>query len=115
MSRLTGYGPHEITTDGDYDIACIVVDGNRPTLDTISLDWGTFDGDVTFKTRKRGSDADFEVQSYVESDGSVAVAALSGPTDKTVQIDVTGKDLRITTNGRSMGTLLVEHDVATDP
>jgi hypothetical protein len=101
---LYGYGPHSITSDDDYDLKCVGTE-TRPQLLTIGLEFGTYDGNVTVKTRKQGSSESWKTQAYAKDDFSTSAAAVTANQD--LQIDVTGKDVRLTTAGRSTGTLTV--------
>ena len=103
-TSLYGYGPHSITTNDDYDLKAVGAE-TRPQLLTIGLEYGTYDGNVILKTRRQGSSDTFITQAYAKPDATVATAALTANTN--VQLDVTGKDVRLTTAGRTTGTLTV--------
>jgi hypothetical protein len=111
-TTLNGYGPHLITTNDDFPLAAVRVDSARPVLLTITLIFGTFDGTVTIKSRGRDSAGTFSTQAYVKPDGSVASAAITA--DTTVQIDVSGKEIELTTASRTTGTLTVRLGLTTD-
>ena len=97
MTRLYGYGPHTVAANDDYDIACVGAE-TRPQLLTIGLHFGTSPASVAITSRAHGGADAFVSQAYIKPDGTTATAALSG-TDTHVQIDCTGKDIRLTTTG----------------
>lgn len=103
-TSLFGYGPFAIITNDDFDLKAVGSE-TRPQLLTLGLEFGTFDGTVTVKTRRQGSSDTFVTQSYVKPDLTGAATAISANT--VVQVDATGKDVRITTAARSTGTLTV--------
>jgi hypothetical protein len=111
-TSLTGYGPFSITTNDDFDLKALGIDGSKAVLLTIGLKFGTFDGNVTIKSRRRNSSDSFVTQSYVRPDGSVVSTALAA--DTVVQVDATGKDIRLTTASSSTGTLTAGIDVVND-
>lgn len=102
-TTLYGLGPHSITTNDDFDLAAGAGEPGHDTDVTLHLEFGTFDGNVTVKSRGRGSGGTFVTQSYVKPDETVAAAALAATT--VVRVKTTGKNLRLTTAARTTGTL----------
>jgi len=103
--------PHSITTNDDYDVACVRVD-NISALLTIGLEIaGGYDGNITVKSRRRGSNDSFVNQSYVKPDGSLGTTTINAST--VIQIDATGKEIRLTTAARTVGTATAGFDVTT--
>lgn len=109
-TKLYGYGEHAIATNDDFDIQCIRLDEPRAGLLTVGLTFNGFDGNFTLKSRRRGSSQAFKAQSYVLQDGTLSSSAISA--DTTVQVDATGKDIRITSANRTTGTASLGFDVA---
>ena len=107
-TTLFGYGPHSIAADGDYDVACVGGRPGRTKILTIGLDrtGGTF----SIKSRKAGSTDDFAAQGYTNQAGTVVTTDLTA--DAAVQVDCTGKDIRITGSATSVGTL--KFDIASE-
>lgn len=111
-TSLLGYGPHTITTDDDHPIRCVNIEG-RPVLLTVGLEFlDAYDGGVTFKSRRKGSNDTYVAQSYVKPDGTVSSATIAASTN--VQIDASGKDIEAVTQGRTTGSLRVGFDVPTE-
>lgn len=100
-TTLYGYGPHNITADGDYDVAC--VGGRDGRQKRLTIGWDRTTGDIVVKSRKHGSAADFVTQSYTKKDETLAAAALAA--DDVVYVDATDKDIRITGANTSAGEL----------
>lgn len=104
-TTLYGYGPHTLAAGTDYDIACAPRPGRASRL-TIAIDISA--GDITVKSRGRGSTADYATQSYTKSDETLAAAAVAA--DATIKVDNTGKDIRLTTAALTVASVLFSVD-----
>lgn len=93
MPNLLGYGPHTLGASDTYDVKCVGGAPKRNKQLTIGIDISA--GNILVHSRKSGSSAAFEVQSYKKADETLAAAAIAA--DATVRVDCTGKDIRLVT------------------
>lgn len=93
MPDLYGYGPHALGAGQNYEVKCVEGAPNRNKQLTIGIDISA--GNILVHSRKKGSAAAFEVQSYKKADETLAAAAIAA--DASIRVDCTNKDIRLVT------------------
>lgn len=108
MPDLLGYGPHTLGASDNYEVKCINGPQKRNQQLTIGIDISA--GNIVVHSRKRGSSAAYEVQSYKKADETLAAVAIAA--DATVRVDCTGKDVRLVTAAATVA--IVDFNVDTE-
>jgi hypothetical protein len=105
-TRLTGYLNNTIQADDTYILAMIDPQ-SKWTKAVISLTRiAAYNGVITVQSRPMGSSAAFTTQSYTTSAGASSVATL-GAADTQIDIDATGKEIALSSTGRTAGSMTV--------
>jgi hypothetical protein len=107
--NLIGYGPHTVSANDDYDLLGAQGDEGRDTDVVIGLEGvGGFDGTTQPKSRAQGTSDTFDEQGYTTAAETVAVAAIAAAALPTsIRVKSTGKEIRLTTAARTVGTLRI--------
>lgn len=105
-TRLTGYLGNTIQADDTYILAMIDPQA-KWTKAVVSLTRNAaYDGVITVQSRPVGSTAPFVTQSYTTKAGAIASATLGAATDQ-IDIDATGKEIALSSAGRTVGSMTV--------